>query len=93
LSRNPEYVPFDPKELNDFIAKRKIRYDIAFNRSFQQRPLEPKRITQMTARHHHIIRQPQPHQYIAAKAFDQRQSFAGSRNGWNPGASNTARME
>ena len=33
-----------------FVAERKVGDDVAFDRRFQQRPLEPRRVTQMAAR-------------------------------------------
>src|SRR5579885_1739826 len=60
-----------------FVAERKVGDDVAFDRGFEQRPLEPRRVAQMAARDGAVAVEPQPDQHVAAEAFDQRQTFAG----------------
>src|SRR6516164_301455 len=63
------------RAIERFIAEREIRDDIALDGDLKQRPLKPRRITQMTARDMTRLK-PQRNQHVAAKALDQRQAFA-----------------
>ena len=59
-----------------FIAEREIGDDVALDRGFQQRPLEPGGIAQVAARHAALAVEPQPDQHIAAERFHQAEAFA-----------------
>src|SRR3954470_14178549 len=52
-----------------FIANWKVGNDVAVNGSFQQRPLEPGRISRMAARNP-AFRQSDPDEYIASESFN-----------------------
>src|SRR3954464_13761569 len=61
------------------IAEREVGDDVAFDRRFEQRPLEPGRVAQMAARDAAVRAHAHPEEDIAAKAFDQRDAFAATR--------------
>src|SRR5690348_15367298 len=58
-----------------FVAQREIGDDVALDRRFEQRPLEPRRVAQVAARDRAVGIEPQPNQHVAAEALDQRQAF------------------
>src|SRR5215470_4317006 len=51
-----------------FIAEREVSNDVAFDRGFEQRPLKPRRIAQMTALDTHSF-ESHPDQHVATKSF------------------------
>src|SRR5262249_53504038 len=63
-----------------FVAEGKIGDDVALDGGFQERPLEPGRVAQMTAPHATIL-QANPGQHVTAEAFDKPQAFSRSRRG------------
>src|SRR5262249_53447815 len=58
-----------------FVAEREIGDDVALDDRFQQRPLEPGRIAQVTARDVAVVVEPQPDENVAAEPFDDRHAF------------------
>src|SRR4029079_1712879 len=62
------------------VTERKVGDDISLDRRFQQRPLEPRRVAQMTTRNPAIPVDPEPHQNVAAESFGYSQALAGFRS-------------
>jgi len=58
------------------IAKRKISDDIVLDRNFQQRPLKPRRVAQVTACNPALSVDVYPYQNIATEPFAECESFA-----------------
>src|SRR5579863_9146138 len=58
-----------------FIAEREIGDDVAVDRNFKERPLEPRRVAQVAAADAAAV-DPDPDQYVAAETFGKGQSFA-----------------
>src|SRR5262245_59102732 len=58
-----------------FVAQWEVRDDIALDRSFQQRPLKPGRIAQVTTRDPAAF-ESHPYQHITAKRFRHSETFA-----------------
>src|SRR5437899_5168292 len=58
-----------------FVAEREVSDDVALDRRFQQRPLEPGWVAQMTACEAAIF-EARPNQHLAAKRFSQSETFA-----------------
>ena len=57
------------------VAQREVGDDVAFDDCLEERPLEPRRIAQVTARNPALAADPHPGEDIAAKGFDEAQPF------------------
>src|SRR5450759_5615202 len=60
-----------------FVAEREVGHDVALDRDFQERPLEPGGIAQVAALDARLTVEPQPDQHVAAEGFHQAEAFAG----------------
>src|SRR5262245_43642396 len=58
-----------------FVAEREVSDDVAFDHHFEERPLEPRRIAQMAARHALAVKA-HPGQHIATERFGEPETFA-----------------
>ena len=59
-----------------FVAERKVGDDVAFDRSFKQRPLKPGGIAQVAARD--AVVEPQPDEHVASETLDESMPSRGS---------------
>src|SRR5215510_16589604 len=57
------------------VAEREVGDDVAFDHDLQQRPLKPRRIAQMAARHALTI-EAHPDEHIATERFGETETFA-----------------
>ena len=59
-----------------FVAEREVRDDVALDRGFQQRPLEPGGVAQVAARDAALAVELEPHQHVATERFSYTETFA-----------------
>ena len=53
-----------------FVAEREVSDDVALDCGFQERPLKPRRVPQMAPFDPAVTGEPDPNQYVTAKALD-----------------------
>src|SRR5580704_11899984 len=73
-----------------FVAKREIGHDVALDCGFEKRPLEPRGVAQVAARHHAVVCEPHMREDIAAKSLDEREALASASEWRECGADRAA---
>src|SRR5690606_4821234 len=67
------------RTVEGLVAQREVRDDVALERRLEERPLEPRGVPKMAARHSAVGHQAQPHQDVAPETLHQGHTLARPR--------------